>query len=177
MGRLPMRLSPSPKTPLHPGRPLRRAAGTFSSLATLGTALGLCALVSVPAQAEPPGRRTMPGAPATAAATSPLAKRPLVKAPPRPLRTDQDALRDAQAAYVRGERQAAIDLALQIAEKGSDTSIEAWRFIGLAACSVHSARLATRAYQSLRLPDDQKRVIEACSANGLGLKQDGFAEN
>jgi len=90
--------------------------------------------------------------------------------------TDQDILDQAQAAYVRGERQHAIDLATSIAEKGGDLAAPAWRFIGLAACSVRANRLASRAYGNLAAPDDQQALVHACQSNGLYLVNNQFIE-
>ena len=90
--------------------------------------------------------------------------------------TDQDILDQAQAAYIRGERQHAIDLATSIAEKGGDLAAPAWRFIGLAACSVRANRLASRAYGNLAAPDDQQALVHACQSNGLYLVNNQFIE-
>jgi hypothetical protein len=90
--------------------------------------------------------------------------------------TDQDILEQAQAAYIRGERQLAIDLATSVAEKGGSLAEPAWRFIGLAACSVRAARLATRAYGNLAEADDQQDLIRACQMNGLAFASNQFVE-
>lgn len=82
-------------------------------------------------------------------------------------------MEDAQAAYVRGERQRSIDLALQVTQRGTPTEVtKAWRFIGSAACSVRSATLATRAYTSLTVAEHRQLLAELCKRNGLNL-QDG----
>ncbi len=96
-------------------------------------------------------------------------KRPR-KGPP----TDYEILEDAQAAYVRGERQRAIDMALGVAEKNGSDAPAAWRFIGLAACSVRSQRLATRAYQNLPAASDQRVIVDACRHNGMAYRDDHF---
>ena len=92
------------------------------------------------------------------------------KGPP----SDSELLEEAQAAYVRGERQRAIDLALKVAQKNGETSSSAWRFIGLAACSVRSQRLATRAYKSLESSTDQRTISDACRRNGLSFHDNEF---
>lgn len=92
------------------------------------------------------------------------------KGPP----TDEEVMDEAQAAYVRGERQRAIDLAMSVAEKEDEQSTAAWRFIGLAACSVGSQRLATRAYQNLHAANDQRIITDACKHNGLLYRDDQF---
>jgi hypothetical protein len=102
------------------------------------------------------------------------ARRPFSR-PKRPL-TDQDILDQAQAAYIRGERQHAIDLATSIAEKGGSLAAPAWRFIGLAACSVRANRLASRAYTNLAASDDQQALVHACQSNGLILVNNQFIE-
>ena len=159
-----LRRSPSPASPSS-WRSVRLAAG----VTLCGVALALAGSVA-PASAEQARR---PGAPAPA----PVVKRPPVARATVKPRTDQEVLNDAQDAYARGERQMAIDLALQIAEKENTLSPVAWRFIGLAACSVRAARMATRAYNSLQSADDQRMVVDTCSANGLGLRGEGFSEN
>lgn len=93
----------------------------------------------------------------------------------RPL-TDQDVLDQAQAAYIRGERQHAIDLATGIAEKGGELAGPAWRFIGLVACSVRAYRLATRAFGNIMAQDDQEALILACKSNGLSFINREFVE-
>lgn len=93
----------------------------------------------------------------------------------RPL-TDQDILDQAQAAYIRGERQHAIDLATGIAEKGGALAGPAWRFIGLVACSVRAYRLATRAFGNIMAQDDQEALILACKSNGLSFINREFVE-
>jgi hypothetical protein len=110
-----------------------------------------------------------PAAPAAKALSAgPLPKRK--KGPP----SDEELMEDAQAAYVRGDRGKAIELALVVAEKSSERSPAAWKFIGLAACSVRSHRLATRAYQGVRTPYDQRAIADACKYNGLSYKGDQF---
>lgn len=82
-------------------------------------------------------------------------------------------LSEAQAAYIRGERQRAIDLALQVTQKGSTAEVtRAWRFIGSAACSVRSTTLATKAITNLTSPEHKQMLAELCKRNGL-LFQDG----
>jgi hypothetical protein len=88
--------------------------------------------------------------------------------------TDDEIMDDAQNAYVRGERQRAIDLALGVAEKGGAMAESAWRFIGLAACSVRSHRMATRAFQNLRAPKDQRSITSACKLNGVAYRDEQF---
>ena len=101
--------------------------------------------------------------------------RPLSR-PRRPV-TDQDVLDQAQAAYIRGERQHAIDLATGIAEKGGALAGPAWRFIGLVACSVRAHRLATRAFGNLMGTDDKEALILACKSNGLSFINLEFVEH
>ena len=131
-------------------------------------------------------------APATAVTSSgSVGKSPVVSAPPpAPLAkgttasaalkkkkgppSDDEMMEDAQAAYVRGDRGKAIELALVVAEKSNERSPAAWKFIGLAACSVRSHRLATRAYQGVRTPFDQRAIADACKYNGLSYKGDQF---
>lgn len=92
----------------------------------------------------------------------------------KPTRSDDDVMAEAQSAYIRGDRAAAIDLAMTVAGKGTPQSPSAWKFIGLAACSVRSGRLATRAYQHVATPAAQQSITAACANNGLTLKDDSF---
>ncbi len=131
--------------------------------------------------------RPAPSAPAAPAPTAapPVAPKP---APPqrpsaRPAgdgesaesgdKTPEQLLEDAQAAYVRGERQRSIDLALQVTARGGPNEVtKAWRFIGSAACSIRSSTLASRAYTNLASPEHKQLLAELCKRNGLSL-QDG----
>lgn len=137
-------------------RMLSRSAGPLAlilSIALLGAA--------APAVAGPAGKPPVAGRSA-----------PHKKAP-----TDEDRMVQAQAAYLRGERALAIDIAMQVAERGGNLGERAWRFIGLAACSVRAHRLATRAYASLGASDDRQMVVSACASNGLKLAGEQFVEN
>lgn len=85
-------------------------------------------------------------------------------------KTADKLLEEAQAAYVGGERQHAIDMALQVTRTGNASEVtRAWRFIGSAACSVRSSVLATRAYNNLSAPEHRQLVAEICKRNGLTL--------
>ena len=100
-----------------------------------------------------------------------------MRLPPALPPTDSEVLDQAQDLYVAGERQRAIDLALKVAEKNVSTSEQAWRFIGLAACSVRSHRMATRAYQNLQSPKDQKSITSACKVNGISYRDEQFVRD
>lgn len=153
--------------PIPGGRPLARSGRKG------GLLLGLAALLltaSAGVRAEP----SRSPAVAKPAASGRAARGPLGRAR-RPL-TDQDILDQAQAAYIRGERQHAIDLATGIAEKGGELAGPAWRFIGLVACSVRAYRLATRAFGNILAQDDQEALILACKSNGLAFRNREFVE-
>lgn len=157
----------------------RRAAG--ANLPPLRDAAGAAVAVS---GAKPSGPVPVPGqvqAPAPAVKASPAVAR--AAPPPRgkagrkgakAAPTDEDLLEEAQAAYVRGERGRAIEMAQAVAERGGPTSPSAWRFIGLAACSVRQQRLATRAYQNLQSQADQRVISDACKHNGLSYRDEQF---
>ena len=171
-----------------PGKPIRAVRGATRSpgivaLPPLRSGSGEPTSV-IPATSPPAVAPSAPAAPAvgkTPVAASPpvapLAKGPAAnttlkkrKGPP----TDEEQMEEAQAAYVRGDRGKAIELALVVAEKSNERSPAAWKFIGLAACSVRSHRLATRAYQGVRTPYDQRAIVDACKYNGLSYKGDQF---
>jgi hypothetical protein len=142
----------------------------------LSLALGFLGSVGLRADGDQPAVK-----PSVAVASIRLAK-PMRRAGRRALLrpkrnpTDQDILDQAQAAYIRGERQHAIDLATSVAAKGGSLAEPAWRFIGLAACSVRAGRLATRAYGNLADSDDQQELIRACKINGLAFLANEFVE-
>jgi hypothetical protein len=123
-----------------------------------------------------------PGTPGSAAQRPAAGQRPLPARPGDPGEAGEPAeksadrlLEEAQAAYVRGERQRAIELALQVTKTGGPSDItKAWRFIGSAACSVRSAPLATRAYQNLPAPDHRQLLTELCKRNGLNFVDGQF---
>ncbi len=104
--------------------------------------------------------------------------------PPAPTPTPQPAetkeksadelMKDAQAAYVRGERGRAMDLALQVAEGGGPEAERAWRFIGSAACSVRNALMANRAYSQLASGEHKQMLLELCQRNGLSFQNGQF---
>jgi hypothetical protein len=90
-------------------------------------------------------------------------------------KSSDQLLEEAQAAYVGGQRQRAIDMALQVTRRGNpNDSIRAWRFIGSAACSVRSATLATRAYNNLTAPEHRQLLTELCKRNGLNFNDGQF---
>ncbi len=152
---------------------LRRTVGHI----TVGGLLCLAAALLAPERpVEPPTvpPATCAGVPAPSRTVRRAGRRPLLQK--RRLPTDQDILDQAHAAYIRGGRQHAIDLAAGIAEKGGELALPAWRFIGLAACSVRAYRLATRAFGNLLAVDDQEALIRACKSNGLAFINREFVE-
>lgn len=153
---------------------LRRTVGqvTVGGLCCLAALLAPERPVELPA--APPRQSVMAPAPATSRTVRRAGRRPMLQK--RRLPTDQDILDQAHAAYIRGERQHAIDLAAGIAEKGGELALPAWRFIGLAACSVRAYRLATRAFGNLMSVDDQEALIRACKSNGLAFINREFVE-
>jgi hypothetical protein len=153
-----------------PVRSRQKSAGYLG----LGLALGLVGVLRTDGALAAAERPQAAALSPTARPPQRAARRPLVRAKHNP--TDQDILDQAQAAYIRGERQHAIDLATSVAEKGGTLAESAWRFIGLAACSVRAARLATRAYGNLAAPDDQQDLVRACRSNGLALLDNQFVE-
>ena len=154
-----------PTGPAKPAQPTQPPAATQPAVPARP-------VTSAPAQ---PG--TAPGA-ATQRPTQP--QRPPAAKPVDPEadsgeKTADKLLEDAQASYVRGERQRAIELALQVTKTGTPADVtKAWRFIGSAACSVRSASLATRAYQNLPTPEHRQLLTELCKRNGLNFSDGQF---
>ncbi len=85
-----------------------------------------------------------------------------------------ELMKDAQAAYVRGERGRAMELALQVAEGGGADAERAWRFIGSAACSVRNALMANKAYSQLASGEHKQMLLELCQRNGLEFQNGKF---
>lgn len=132
--------------------------------------------VPPPVAAPPASRFAAPPPPQKGTTLQTQKVNPKLKGKPLPP-TDSEVLDQAQDLYVAGERQRAIDLALKVAEKNVSTSEQAWRFIGLAACSVRSHRMATRAYQNLQSPKDQKSITSACKVNGISYRDEQFVRD
>lgn len=143
--------------------PLRDAAGSPRELAA-----------GKPAVATPVVAQTVQAPPPSKAAPLPPPRKGAARKGGKLGPTDEDLLEEAQAAYVRGERAKAIEVAQAVAERGGPTAHSAWRFIGLAACSVRSQRLATRAYQNLQSQADQRIISDACKHNGLNFRDEQF---
>ena len=89
----------------------------------------------------------------------------------------QAALRDAQQAFVRGDRQQALAMALAVTRRGGEDATNAWRFVGGAACSNRQAALATTAYRNLRSPDARRTLVDLCQRNGLPFANGQFTSD
>ena len=122
-------------------------------------------LPATPTGSEPGTGSTTPE-PATAPTPTPATE-------PKDKNTDE-LMKDAQAAYVRGERGRAMELALQVAEGGGPDAERAWRFIGSAACSVRNALMANKAYSQLASGEHKQMLLELCQRNGLGFQNGQF---
>jgi serine/threonine-protein kinase len=119
------------------------------------------------------GKASTPGAgrPAGAQPASP----PSATTPTEPKdKNPDDLMKEAQAAYVRGERGRATELALQVAEGGGPDAERAWRFIGSAACSVRNALMANKAYTKLESSEHKQMLQELCQRNGLSFQNGSF---
>lgn len=118
------------------------------------------------------------GKAATPAASKPApepSSSPSATPTPEPKEKSADELmKEAQAAYVRGERGRATELALQVAEAGGPDAERAWRFIGSAACSVRNALMANKAYSKLESGEHKQMLQELCQRNGLSFQNGSF---
>jgi serine/threonine-protein kinase len=95
--------------------------------------------------------------------------------PPKPAeKTPEEVMAEAKKAYVTGERERAVDLALQAAEKPGPHVIDSWRFVGSAACSIHNAQIASKAYAHLASAEHKQLLAELCQRNGLVLQNGQF---
>ena len=143
-----------------------------------------------PKMAVPPtlhGKSIAAVAPKKAAAPMQKAAAPMQKAaaPPRPLANSSSsqgpspeaeaAISAAQRAFVSGQHQQAISMAMQVTTRGGPDSLKAWRFVGGAACSVRSAQLATNAYNHLRDPEHRRLLVDLCRRNGLQFNGSQFS--
>ena len=116
-------------------------------------------------KAEPPHTMAAPPPP-----------RPVTSPPPSTANSEDEAtLRDAQAAFVRGDRQGAISAALKVTPHGGEEAIKAWRFVGGAACSGKLATQASSAYRNLKDPDHKRLLVELCQRNGLHFADGAFS--
>lgn len=137
---------------------------------------------SEPATGSPPPTSatdpTSTGRPATPSASKPASEptgAPSATAPSEPKdKNADDLMKEAQAAYVRGERGRATELALQVAEGGGPDAERAWRFIGSAACSVRNALMANKAYSKLESGEHKQMLQELCQRNGLSFQNGSF---
>ena len=89
----------------------------------------------------------------------------------------QAMLRDAQQAYIRGDRQQALAMALGVTRRGGEDAANAWRFVGGAACSNRQASLATTAYRNLKSPDARRTLVDLCQRNGLPFAAGQFSSD
>lgn len=178
-------MAPTPAAPPTTQAPVVPPPGSTTAVGTSGRTAkdevdelignGSTAGTSTPATA-PVAPRPAPTQPATVGTAPRTTPRPAPVSEPTADTAERSAdalLSEAQAAYIRGERQRAIDLALQVTQKGSTAEVtRAWRFIGSAACSVRSTTLATKAITNLTSPEHKQMLAELCKRNGL-LFQDG----
>lgn len=116
------------------------------------------------------------------AAYKPMPVKPMVaQAKPAPSAQatpeGQAALRDAQLAFVRGDRQQALAMALGVTRRGGEDAASAWRFVGGAACSNRQAALATTAYRNLKSPDARKTLVDLCQRNGVPFAGGQFSSD
>jgi hypothetical protein len=173
--------------------------GTKPAGSAAGTPTGTPATGTTPrpaSAAQSPGGTT--GEPSTAGSSevgNPAAGRTSLPPPPRPSvdsagatpapasagdtkepkeKNADEMMKEAQAAYVRGERGRAMELALQVTEGGGADAERAWRFIGSAACSVRNALMANKAYTQLSSPEHKQMLLELCQRNGLAYQNGAF---
>ncbi len=105
----------------------------------------------------------------------PPARPPVAAAPAKAPSPDAEAtLQSAQTAFVRGQHQQAISMAMQVTTRGGADGLKAWRFVGNAACSVKSAQLATSAYNHLRDPEHRRLLVDLCRRNSLNFNGNQF---
>jgi serine/threonine protein kinase len=123
-------------------------------------------------KAAPPPRPVPPPPPVR---PTPTVTRPAPSAASTP--EGEAALSLAQQAFVRGQHQQAISMAMGITQRGGGDALKAWRFVGSAACSVKSVGLATNAYNHLKDPDHKRLLLELCRRNGLNWNGSSFSSS
>ena len=89
-------------------------------------------------------------------------------------KTPDEIMAEAKKVYVTGEKERAVELALQAAEKPGPHVIDSWRFVGSAACSIHNSQIASRAYAHLASAEHKQLLAELCQRNGLILQNGQF---
>ena len=181
--------TPTPGTPgvAKPGQPVP-TPGTTGTVAATSPAVKPTAApptsTGTPAgtATDPSRGTTEPTGPATAATGSsgqgaggPDPKPPEPVKPSGPAeKSPEDVMAEAKKAYVTGERERAVELALQAAEKPGPHVIDSWRFVGSAACSIHNAQTASKAYAHLASAEHKQLLAELCQRNGLVLQNGQF---
>ncbi len=145
-------------------------------------------VVALPeATPKPPQQRTVTIAGAPPSSTD-SDSTPRSAHPPAPSQATADAaskpaaandsesvLREAQSAFMHGDRQTAIAAAMRVTARGGEEAIKAWRFVGAAACTGKVAALAANAYRNLHDPDHKRLLVELCQRNGLHFHDGNFS--
>lgn len=170
--------------PTIPGSPAPAQPGT-----TVVKAQPAATPATVTTPAKPAAQATAPtGSPSSDATKDPAGSTPVAAGPsenkppeppkpepPKPAeKTPEEVMAEAKKAYVTGERDRAVDLALQAAEKPGPHVIDSWRFVGSAACSIHNAQIASKAYAHLASAEHKQLLAELCQRNGLVLQNGQF---
>ncbi len=107
--------------------------------------------------------------------TDPAAPDPKPTEPAKPAGpTPEEVLAEAKKTYMTGDKERAVQMALQVAEKPGPHVIDAWRWVGGAACSIHDASIASRAYGHLGSQEHKKLLTELCERSGLVLQNGQF---
>lgn len=125
-------------------------------------------LVTAPKVPQPPVTRPVPVVTAT---------KPIPPPPPTSGPSADELMKEAQAAFVRGQHAAAISTAMQVTSRGGAEAIRAWRFVGGAACSSGQAGLATNAYNHLRDPEHRRLLVDLCRRNNLPFTGNHFSSD
>ncbi len=170
--------------PTIPGSPAPAQPGT-----TVVKAQPAATPATVTTPAKPAAQATAPtGSPSSDATKDPAGSTPVAAGPsenkppeppkpepPKPAeKTPEEVMAEAKKAYVTGERERAVELALQAAEKPGPHVIDSWRFVGSAACSIHNAQIASKAYAHLASAEHKQLLAELCQRNGLVLQNGQF---
>lgn len=155
-----------------PGNP---PAGTPVKAATPGTPVKPATPTGAtadPAQAAGtvPSQPPTPNGTGDTGVTGPASPKPA--GPPE--KTPAELLAEAKDLYKTGEKERALHMALQIAEKPGPHVIDAWRWVGSAACSIHDASIASRAYAHLASNEHKQLLVELCQRSGLVLQGSEF---
>ena len=177
VGLNPNAVKPAGTQPANPTatNPTGVATNKPSGTATATPAAGGGDPSRAPATGNPPANPTSPTTTSSAGGSDSATAETKPSEPPKPAGpSPEEVLADAKKTYLSGDKERAVQMALQAAEKPGPHVIDAWRWVGGAACSIHDASIASRAYAHLGSQEHKKLLTELCERSGLVLQNGQF---